>query len=413
MTVKRRVRPQRSLTSRYDRLHRLLEGERLPCALVDLDAVDFNIDQLLRPLAARGKGLRVASKSIRCVELLRHVVHAGGEQVRGVMGFSVEEAAFLVERGFDDVLVAYPSVQSSDSALLAELNAREVRVSIIVDSELQVQRLGAAGVERGSEIPLVVELDLSYRPLRGAVHLGVRRSPLRTAQSVVELARHIESQPGVAFWGVMGYEAHVAGMGDANPFTRAMNPLKKLVKRLSLGPIEKERATVARLLRECGIELHLFNGGGTGSIFTTSAEDAVTEVTVGSGFVCSHLFDYYESLALRPALLFVLQVVRNSDPDYVTCHGGGYVASGEPGLDRLPLPYLPPGLRLTRFEAAGEVQTPLRLPPGRSLAPGDPVFFRHSKAGELAERFNEYLLVRGDEIVARVPTYRGEGMCFL
>jgi D-serine deaminase-like pyridoxal phosphate-dependent protein len=46
------------------------------------------------------------------------------------------------------------------------------------------------------------------------------------------------------------------------------------------------------------------------------------------------------------------------------------------------------------------------------IQPGDPVLFRHAKAGELAERFNEYLLVEGDRIVSRAATYRGLGLCF-
>jgi D-serine deaminase-like pyridoxal phosphate-dependent protein len=70
-------------------------------------------------------------------------------------------------------------------------------------------------------------------------------------------------------------------------------------------------------------------------------------------------------------------------------------------------------MQLLPLEGAGEVQTPLRLPAGVELALGEPVFFRHAKAGELAEHFNEYLLVRGDRIEARIPTYRGLGRCFL
>jgi D-serine deaminase-like pyridoxal phosphate-dependent protein len=61
------------------------------------------------------------------------------------------------------------------------------------------------------------------------------------------------------------------------------------------------------------------------------------------------------------------------------------------------------------------VQTPLAVPRGveAELELGDPVFFRHAKAGELAEHFAEYLLVRGSRIEARAPTYRGLGRCFL
>jgi D-serine deaminase-like pyridoxal phosphate-dependent protein len=77
------------------------------------------------------------------------------------------------------------------------------------------------------------------------------------------------------------------------------------------------------------------------------------------------------------------------------------------------LPALPPGLRLLSLEGAGEVQTPLELGRGVQLDLGDPVFFRHAKAGELAEHFSEYLLVRGTRVEARAPTYRGLGRCFL
>jgi D-serine deaminase-like pyridoxal phosphate-dependent protein len=142
-------------------------------------------------------------------------------------------------------------------------------------------------------------------------------------------------------------------------------------------------------------------------------EGALTEATAGSGFLDSTLFDRYRGLTLRPAAFFALQVVRRPRAGLVTCHGGGYIASGSSGPERLPTPALPPGLRLRSLEGAGEVQTPLELPDHVELGLGDPVFFRHAKAGELAEHFMEYLLVRGDRVEARAPTYRGLGKCFL
>jgi D-serine deaminase-like pyridoxal phosphate-dependent protein len=74
---------------------------------------------------------------------------------------------------------------------------------------------------------------------------------------------------------------------------------------------------------------------------------------------------------------------------------------------------LPAGLRLDRQEGAGEVQTPLLGEAAGALRVGDRVWFRHAKAGELCERFNEVHLVSGAEVVAVAPTYRGEGMAFL
>jgi len=106
-------------------------------------------------------------------------------------------------------------------------------------------------------------------------------------------------------------------------------------------------------------------------------------------------------------------VVRRPGGDVVTVLGGGYVASGPPGADRLPQPYLPAGLRYSRNEGAGEVQTPLLGRAARKLRVGDRVWFRHAKAGELCERFDVLHLVEGDRRVGEAPTYRGEGQAFL
>jgi D-serine deaminase-like pyridoxal phosphate-dependent protein len=96
--------------------------------------------------------------------------------------------------------------------------------------------------------------------------------------------------------------------------------------------------------------------------------------------------------------------------------GGGYVASGAPGRDRLPTPVLPAGLRLTGTEGAGEVQTPLRGAPADGLRIGERVWFRHAKAGELCEHVDELHLVAGSgdqaAVTDVVPTYRGEGKAF-
>ena len=138
----------------------------------------------------------------------------------------------------------------------------------------------------------------------------------------------------------------------------------------------------------------------------------MSELAAGSGLLGPQLFDYYSNIHFEPALFFALAVARRPSPGLVTCAGGGYIASGEPGPDRLPRPFLPRGLRLVDAEGCGEVQTPLRVPPGVALAIGDPVLFRPAKAGETLERFNEVLLVQAGRIVERVPTYRGLGANF-
>jgi D-serine deaminase-like pyridoxal phosphate-dependent protein len=255
-------------------------------------------------------------------------------------------------------------------------------------------------------VRLCIELDLSYPLAGGRIKVGVKRSPIRSPEQTLALAREIERRPGMKLAGLMGYEAHIAGLGDnspSNPLTAAV--LKRLQK-ASAGEIAERRAAVVAALPP----LEFVNGGGTGSLHTTAREDVVTEITAGSGFYAPTLFDHYSAFTLTPAAMFALPVVRRPAKNVATLLGGGYLASGPADSLRLPTPYLPQGLKLDKNEGAGEVQTPVI---GAEMAVGDRVYLRHAKAGELCERFNSLLLVEGDRIVDEVPTYRGEGCSFL
>lgn len=396
----------------YERYAGALGGEPLPAAVVDLDALERNVDAIVAPVRGSGKTLRVASKSVRCVALLRRIVERGGEAVRGVMAFSPAEASHLAAEGFADVLVAYPTAQSWGARLVAEANARGARVAIVADAPEHLAVAERAGAAAGARVPIVVDVDVSYRPAGGAVHLGVRRSPLRDPAEIAVFAERIAASPDLELAGLMGYEAHIAGIPDDSPGAPVTGAIKRLIKRMSRAPAASLRRAVVDELGRRGLAVPLFNGGGTGSVAWSVKDEALTEVTAGSGFLDSHLFDGYRGLALAPAAFFALQATRRPGPGFVTCQGGGFIASGAPGPDRLPVPYLPDGLRLLGMEGAGEVQTPLLVPEGVQIELGAPVFFRHAKAGELAEHFREYLLVRGDGIEERVPTYRGAGHCF-
>ncbi|HEY7848408.1 MAG TPA: amino acid deaminase/aldolase, partial [Ktedonobacterales bacterium] len=187
----------------------------------------------------------------------------------------------------------------------------------------------------------------------------------------------------------------------------------RALKRRSVSMVAERRAAVVEMIRALGGSLRFVNGGGTGSMSTTRAEDAVTELTIGSAFYGPALFDNYREFRYQPAAGFAVEIVRRPTAQRYTCLGGGYVASGAPGPDRLPKPYLPAGVRLDPLEGVGETQTPVRYAGKIALGLGDPIFFRHSKAGELCERFTQLLLVSHGAVVGEAATYRGEGQCFL
>lgn len=396
-------------------LRTAIRGERLPLVVVDLDAFDRNLDRMLALLRPRSTWLRLASKSVRVPALLRRAAARGAPLTRGLMCFAVDEAETLAELGFDDLFVAYPTLQPAHLETLARLTRKGKNVSLAVDSQQGVDAMDRAGRSEGVRIKGVICIDMALTPFGGRVFLGVRRSPLRTPEQVLAFARDMQRREGVVVHGLLGYEAQVAGMGDDNRFEPAQNPVKRWVRRASARHCAARRSEMVEALRD-EFDLAFVNGGGTGSLDSTPLDEAVTEVTVGSGLFAPHLFDHFGSTYMRslePACFFALEVTRRPSPRHVTCAGGGYVASGAAGKDKLPLPWFPAGLSLLPREGAGEVQTPLLVRKGVELELGDAVLFRHAKAGEIMERANEVLLVSDDHIVERVPTYRGLGKSFL
>lgn len=392
--------------ARYDAATAHLDA---PLAIVDLEAFDANADDVVR--RAGGKPVRVASKSVRCRALLERVLARPG--FAGIMSYTLAESIWLARSGFEDVLLAYPSADRSGFAELAGDPKLAAAVTVMVDDPAQLELIDRSRDGGVHEVRVCLELDTALHLLGGRIRVGARRSPLREPDQLAALARAVGARPGFRVVGLMGYEGHVAGVGDL----LAGRPVRSRVIRLMQAAARKElaarRAEAVRAVRAVVPDLEFVNGGGTGSVQHTAAEEAVTEIAAGSGLYVPRLFDNYTSFRGRPAALFAQPVVRRPGVGVVTVLGGGYPASGAAGPDRLPEPYLPRGLRYDPQEGAGEVQTPLLGAPADDLLIGDRVWFRHAKAGELCERFDALHLVEGDRVTATVPTYRGEGRTFL
>jgi D-serine deaminase-like pyridoxal phosphate-dependent protein len=382
-----------------------------PFAVVDMAAFRTNAADMTR--RAGGTPIRLASKSVRCRRLITDTIGLDG--FRGLLAFTLPEALWLANcRITDDIVVAYPTADQAALASLASHPRAAMAITVMVDSveHLDLISRAAATVTDPHPVRVAIDIDAGYQALGGRLRAGARRSPVRAPAQAAALAREIAARPGLRLTGLMAYEAQIAGVGDNPPRRPVYARTVRAMQRRSAAELAARRAAIVAAVREV-TPIEFVNGGGTGSIAATAAEPAVTEIGAGSGLYQPTLFDAYRSFSGRPAALFALPVVRRPGPGVVTVLGGGYLASGPGSASRLPLPYLPRGLRLDRNEGAGEVQTPLLGAAADALRIGDRVWFRHAKAGELCERFSELHLVDGSAVTATVPTYRGEGKAFL
>lgn len=383
-------------------------GYSYPMAVVDMDLLDKNIELIQQQ--AQEVPIRIASKSVRCRYLIDYIKQKL-EHCAGVMTYHGREALWLSQHSEGHYLMGYPVV---DKKILRDIGLAltdRKKITLMVDHPDHLELLEEVGREINRTFSICLDIDLSVD--FGPLHFGVWRSPVTNEKQLDRFLAVLKNADRVQLEGLMGYEAQIAGVGDQVKTQALKSALIRLLKKRSLPKLRKWRARAVEQVRQAGHSLAFVNGGGTGSVLSTREEKKITEIAVGSGFFCPHLFDNYQGFKFHPAAFFALQIVRLPKEGVYTCHGGGYIASG--GVEALKAPqiHLLPGARLDANEGAGEVQTPVFYKSKERLGIGDPVFFRHAKAGELCEHFNELHLIRNGEIVKSVPTYRGEGKNFL
>ena len=400
--------------SLYDHYSNLIRYESFPCLILDLDLFKKNINDVANRLKTHTnntKTIRVASKSVRSIEVLKIILDSD-DIFKGILSYSLREALFLHSKGFTDIVVAYPEINKNDlERFCTELHSQLIDITLMVDSIDQVKIINEISSAHSVTVKISLDIDLSTK--FGVLHFGVRRSPINNVKSARFFAKEVKNYKNVELVGLMGYEAQIAGVPDKSPAKNFLiNFLIRFLKKRSIKTIISRRESIVKMLKNEGFNLIFINGGGTGSVESTGEETVVTEVTVGSGFYAPVLFDYYNTFKHHPSLFYALEVVRKPANNIYTCHGGGYVASGSLGIDKIPQPYLPENSGLLVNEMAGEVQTPVENKKHK-LKIGDPVFMRHAKAGELCEHFNEIIAVSNASIVDRFKTYRGEGVIFL
>jgi D-serine deaminase-like pyridoxal phosphate-dependent protein len=321
----------------------------------------------------------------------------------------------LAGKGYDDFIIAYPTVQQSDLSLIIEMAVAGNKVIPMVDCLEHLQVLSAAAKTGGINLGVCLEIDMAYRPFNSnKFHLGVRRSPLRTIADVHKLLEKAKFLPNISVNAIMGYEGHIASTADAVPGKTLLNFQTRLLKARSVRELTARRQAIVKTIQNKNQKLEIVNGGGSGSLISTLKDHCVTDVTIGSGFFCPSLFHHFKEVKYYPAAFFAIQVVRKPAENMITCLGGGYTASGAAGTEKLPLPVLPVGLKYLPLEGAGEVQTPSLLAAScPELKLGDPVILQHAKSGELCEHFDQLLLLKDQVVKGEALTYRGEGKSFV
>ena len=162
----------------------------MPFAILDMELFEENIAKVIE--RACGKTIRIASKSIRSIKLIKHILNSDSI-FQGVMSYSADEAIHLYNNGIKDILIAYPIFDAQKIKHLCQLS--EAKIILMVDCVHHAQKISKICSENDTTMPVCVDVDMSSS--FPGVHFGVRRSPLNTAQKVLQLVQKIDRLPGI------------------------------------------------------------------------------------------------------------------------------------------------------------------------------------------------------------------------
>ncbi len=202
----------------YSYYKAVFKGRPMPFAYLDLDLLDQNIHAILAH--AGGKRVRLASKSLRSVAIIRRILVADST-FQGIMCFTAQEAAYLASQGFNDLLTGYPIWHEEDIAVVARATAAGTTITLMIDSPEHVSQIEAVAQRHEVRLPVCLDIDMALR-IPG-LHFGAWRSAVRTAEQARPIIERILDSPHVWLDGLMGYEAQIAGVGDNVPGHRMKN----------------------------------------------------------------------------------------------------------------------------------------------------------------------------------------------
>ncbi|WP_375230566.1 3-hydroxy-D-aspartate aldolase BhcC [Roseobacter sp. S98] len=228
-----------------------------PCLVLDLDALERNIKKMGDYAKAHGMRHRVHGKMHKSVDVALLQEKLGGSV--GVCCQKVSEAEVFARGGIKDVLVSNQVTQPAKIDRLARMPKLGARTICCVDMLDNVADLSEAATRHGTEIECLVEIDC------GAGRCGVTTTP-----QVVELAKAIDTAPGLKFAGIQAYQG-------------AMQHLDSYEERKGKTQIAIDMVQDAvDTLKSEGLECDIVGGGGTGSYYFESNSNVYNELQCGS-----------------------------------------------------------------------------------------------------------------------------------
>jgi D-serine deaminase-like pyridoxal phosphate-dependent protein len=338
-----------------------------PALVVDVPAMQRNIDRAAAYYAGRSAKLRPHFKAHKTPEIARRQLAAGS--CSGITCATIGEAEVVVREGVTrDVLIANEIVGPGKADRAAAL-AREADLIVAIDSDYALDDLAGAAQAAGSTVGVLID-----------VNVGLPRCGIAPGEPSVALARRASETKGIVLRGAMGYEGHVMAIVDrAEREQKAAQSMERLL-------------STVRMMREAGLRCDIVSAGGTCTWDITGAMEGITEVQAGTYVLMDSTYLYGD---LPFELAFTIHATVMSRPRDTQC-------AADAGLKAIASDHGLPSLKDVdggKVLFLSDEHATIALPPESPLRPGDRIELLPPHIDPTINLHDILYAVEGDDVV--------------
>ena len=227
-----------------------------PALVLDLDAMERNLDAMAQHCKRVGLQLRPHCKTHKSVKLAELQIARGAI---GVCAATIGEAEALACGEAPGILITRPIVSDEQVARLFRLNSQAPDLMIVADRLDNVVALESAAAGSSANLHVVVDVDVNDH-----------RTGCADIESAVQLARYVNASDVLIFAGLQGYAGHAQHMVNSTDRRRAVVESNKIA------------SAVAEELTAIGLKPGIVSGGGTGTFDLLTINNVFTELQAGS-----------------------------------------------------------------------------------------------------------------------------------
>jgi 3-hydroxy-D-aspartate aldolase len=307
-----------------------VEELETPCAIVDLDLMELNIETAASFYRDRPAKIRPHIKGHKCPAIARRIIKAGSA-LGGVAAAKVGEAEAMVEGGIRDELIYNIITTPPKVRRLCSL-AKNAKITVTVDDPGNVEELSEAAQAFGVTLDICVEVDV-----------GGSRTGRPPGQPGVDLCRMVAKTPGLRYAGIVGYE----GAFNVEDFeTRTTKCLERTQRLLD----------TREMLEKAGLYPEIVGCGGTSTWNIGGAQSGITETQPGR-YVVGDLI--YRGLGFATALKVLSTVISRPRENFAVIDCGHKAIGLNYYSTIAELPYKPFGnFKQGAYDGFPEVEYP-------------------------------------------------------